>query len=124
MFESLEIIEEQFSHLLQKTIIFFFIQPVVSGIQDCAADVVDGSGYGQIEHRHVDKLTFLQTAIMNGINNCTGVFQRNSLSNAVLSSDPSSVEQPDVSAVFLNPFSQEGSISIGMEGQESLTEAR
>lgn len=45
------------------------------------------------------------------------------LSDTIAASTPSGVDQPDMSIVLLDLLSKQGGVDVGVEGQESLTEA-
>lgn len=60
---------------------------------------------------------------MDRVDDSTGSADANTLSDTVTTSSPSSVHKPNVDVVLLNLLIEQIGIGLGLEWEESLTEA-
>ena len=80
-------------------------------------------GNWEIENRVVFKLRLLELSVMDGVNDGTGILQRDTASNAVSTSIPSSVYKVSIGLMFGHLLSKHAGIFDRVPHQEWLTEA-
>lgn len=79
LLKSFEIILEKLSHFLQILIVLILVSPVVSRIKDLRVDTVDLCGNIQVKDRHLRVFSLFESAVMNGVDDFTGIHNANSL---------------------------------------------
>ena len=60
---------------------------------------------------------------MNGVDDPAGIVDADALSNAVPTSDPAGIEEPDMGMMLLDFLGEKRGVCVGMERKESFAEA-
>ena len=118
-----EVLDELAGQLLELLVILALVLPGVDGVEDVGVNSFDLGGHLEAEAGHFGIFCFLEAAIVDRINDGPGHLKTHSLAFAIFATAPSGVNEPAMSSIGVNIFSQHLSISERMEGQESFSKA-
>ena len=120
---SLEVLHELFGEALSSGLVLLAVRPAVDWAQDLGIDTLALAGHLEVEATHHIKVGHVQGLVMDGVNDGSCLSKRHTVTDAVATTHPASVDKPHFGVVFLALFGQHLSVNVGMEGQECLAEA-
>lgn len=121
----LEVLDELRSQSLSRAFVALGIShPGLAGIQDLIRNTVASLGNGQVEDREVLELGALEAAVVDGVQDRSGVAERASLATGGGGgTDPTGVDEPGVGIVFGDLVSEHLGVAHRVESKERLSEA-
>lgn len=98
--------------------------PAVLGVEELGRNTGAGLGNVQVEHIVGLVLNLVEGAVVDGVQDGTGVLERATLTTGgSASTNPTGVEQPGVGLVLRDLVRQHAGVAHGVQGQEGLGEA-
>lgn len=99
--------------------------PALLGVEELAGDTGAGGGDGQVEGSVGLVLGLGELAVVDGVQDGTGVLERATLAaSGGTGADPAGVQEPGVDLVLLDLLGQHVGVAHGVKSQEGLSEAR
>lgn len=99
--------------------------PALLGVEELAGDTGAGGGDGQVEGSVGLVLGLGELAVVDGVQNGTGVLERATLAaSGGTGANPAGVQEPGVDLVLLDLLGQHVRVAHGVKSQEGLSEAR
>lgn len=99
--------------------------PALLGVEELAGDTGAGSGDGQVEGSVGLVLGLGELAVVDGVQDGTGVLERATLAaSGGTGANPAGVQEPGVDLVLLDLLGQHVGVAHGVKSQEGLSEAR
>jgi len=122
-FVSFEVLDELLGEALSSSLVLLAIWPAVNGAQDLWVDTLHFAGHLQVEAAHRVEVGHVQGIVMDGVDDGSRLGQGHAMADTVTATHPAGVDQPDLSLVLLTLLSEHLSVDVGMQGQESFSEA-